>query len=670
MTYSAMYGGRSGRAKGKAPKSKKLKCPLCHAKGHDATNCPQIPAHNDNHDEQKEQILKATLMQPTLGFGKTHKTSRKAGTILTLGTNTTNSHHHTEDGPESATSDPQYIFDFFRKDDHSKDNYDLESSTSSSSSLIILDGGCDIGATVDHIATTLTNSNLKKAKLTYQKTMSAFGTATSYNNDTTTTTETSPSLLHTVAGTTECPIPYGASICRFFIKPTDHGKSLVGHPRMTTILETNPHTYFVLGLGPGFFMNNNTPEEEEETTSDGANTRMEQKSDDYQEAFQALSTAISDHVHDDDDNNNNTNNNNPNAKMTDHIVGLYGKLDYSPEMTDMMGYDTATQLHKLRVTCRVAIQYQLPIQVKIHPSAVPLDDNDDDKEDDTRIQQMEAYKHVVKDLARVLLEMMTPTSTAATTIEGPLPLRVHLSSWSGTELHMNHLLQAFPQNLYFGLNATIGYTKHKHLHECAFALPLDRCILESDAPNAIPSQLHHQKKVFCHSGCILYTAVSVAEHKRHTVSPTDVLRIATQNTMQLYGGPCRSSSSGGDDGDGGPNSTVTNGLSRRVDEVLEHAKRQRNEQRRRQLPPTNDDNNNNNNNNNLDDKDDEGLIYPATTTNIRSDNHPIKSKKKVKTTKRTGNNVVAHNNNDKEDDSDDMLLAELVNDMMTTTTNF
>jgi TatD related DNase len=247
----------------------------------------------------------------------------------------------------------------------------------------------------------------------------------------------------------------------------------------------------------------------------------------------------------------------------------------------MIGYDTTTQLNKLRVTCQVAIQCQLPIQIKINPSAVPPNymnttspaaDHDvktTEEFDETVLQQAEAYKQVVKDLARVLLEMTPPTTLTATESNQGL-LRVHLSSWSGTEMHMNHLLQAFPNNLYIGLNATIGYAKHKHLHECTFAIPMDRCILESDAPNAIPSQLHNKKKVFCHSGCVLYTAVSIAEHKRHVISPIDVLRTTAQNTIQLYG---RHSSSGASSA----KNAVKNGLALRIDDVTQQAREQRKE---------------------------------------------------------------------------------------------
>jgi hypothetical protein len=82
-------------------------------------------------------------VQPTLVFGKTHKTSRKAGTILNMA-----------------------LGDMFREDKNNNGN-GCEKLLLDEESLVILDGGCDIGATLGHIATTLTNSNLNKAKITY-----------------------------------------------------------------------------------------------------------------------------------------------------------------------------------------------------------------------------------------------------------------------------------------------------------------------------------------------------------------------------------------------------------------------------------------------------------------------------------------------------------------------
>jgi hypothetical protein len=65
--YSATFGGRAGRSKKSGPKSKKVKCLLCGAKGHDGDACP------------KKGDLKPTAgAVGGAGSGITHKTSRRA----------------------------------------------------------------------------------------------------------------------------------------------------------------------------------------------------------------------------------------------------------------------------------------------------------------------------------------------------------------------------------------------------------------------------------------------------------------------------------------------------------------------------------------------------------------------------------------------------------------
>ena len=145
-----MYGGRSGRAKGKAPKSKKLKCTLCDAKGHDATSCP--------HQKIQEQLQKDHLMKPTLGFGKTHKTSRKAGSIM-MKSSTYDSTTTSDTNLNGSINDPLLdIVSLFSKHDD-----DTSSSNSSNyQPLYIYDTGCNIDTTIETIASLY--GSLKKAK--------------------------------------------------------------------------------------------------------------------------------------------------------------------------------------------------------------------------------------------------------------------------------------------------------------------------------------------------------------------------------------------------------------------------------------------------------------------------------------------------------------------------
>ena len=144
-----MYGGRSGRAKGKAPKSKKLKCTLCDAKGHDATSCP--------HQQVQEQLQKDHAMKPTLGFGKTHKTSRKAGSIIKSSTYNNDS---TSDTNMNGSSNSDPILDILSL--FSQHDDDIDTNSSNYQPLYIYDTGCNIDTTIETIASLY--GSLKKAK--------------------------------------------------------------------------------------------------------------------------------------------------------------------------------------------------------------------------------------------------------------------------------------------------------------------------------------------------------------------------------------------------------------------------------------------------------------------------------------------------------------------------
>jgi TatD related DNase len=460
MTYSAMYGGRSGRAKGKAPKSKKLKCSLCDAKGHNMEQCPY---------KETKEFVKTVLSKPTtLSFGKTHKTSRKAGSIPATST-------ETNDSSEAIDFD---VFQFFPLDEIDSNN--------GSKAFYAFDAGCDIASTLDMIST-MTGSH-KKGKSQYQNALQPF----SYI--------------------------YGGCITRSLLKPEKQFDP--SNDRIATILEVDPNVCFVIGLGPGFLMHFISPNEEG-TGVDTTQPNQYEDQEEYQDAVTALLKAVLSEPED----------------ANCRIVGLYAKLDYTPETLSLLGHDAQTQLCKLRATCAAAVRTNRPIQIRIYPgapigpSAVMSDTGIDAVEDEETRVLSDAYKQAVRDLAKVLLEMTPPK-------ESEQRLKVHLSGWNGTEAHMMHFLQAFPEDmLYVGMNATVGFSKQKHMHECAFSVPLQRLLLESDAPQAIPSSMVQSmnRRAFCHSGCILFTSVSIAEHKRH-VSAVEVARIAAANTIRLYGG--------------------------------------------------------------------------------------------------------------------------------------
>jgi hypothetical protein len=102
---------------------------------------------------------------------------------------------------------------------------------------------------------------------------------------------------------------------------------------------------------------------------------------------------------------------------------------------------------------------------------------------------------------------------------------------------MSFLLKAFPDTLYIGMTAAVGFAKSSNAHMCAFDVPLNRILLESDAPNGVPAPVVAVlgRSAFCHSGLVPFAADAVAQHKGEMVSAVDVARAACENTVRLYG---------------------------------------------------------------------------------------------------------------------------------------
>ena len=330
------------------------------------------------------------------GSGITHKTSRRAKKESSV------------EEDENVVED--HVLAFLDDDNHP---------------YFLFDAGCDVGASVDSLAVLL-KAPEKKCVATYNASISS-------------------------------PI-YGGAICRQYIKASKPWKSSA--PRVTMMLEADPHLFFVVGLGSGF---------------------LERDDEDDEYAVEALLDAIGSDV---------------------RVVGVCAKLEYAPDM--VVRTDIDTQLRRLRTTCEVAMQQQIPIQIRVGTV-------------DTEELQVQA----MKDLAQVLLDMTEN------------PLQVHLSCWSGTSATMLKLLKAFPDTVYIGMNPAVGFAKASAAHECAFDVPLNRLLLETD--NVIPAPVTKAmgRKAFSHSGLVSYCATAVAEQKK--IQPVEVARAASENTARLYG---------------------------------------------------------------------------------------------------------------------------------------
>jgi Tat protein secretion system quality control protein TatD with DNase activity len=405
-----MYGGRSGRAKGKQsqPKKNKNRCGLCHEKGHFETDCPTATAA-----DIAAWNLRAKSNSGGAGSGISHKTSRKAKTL---------------DEPNSNEGAPALILPegFFPLSE-------VTAAQCEDEPYLYFDAGCDVGDTLDYISSL--SRRKTKASNQYQKELAA-------------------SAFH-----------YGGCICRQLIKPTKPWK--VDAPRRSSMVEADKRIWFAIGLASGFV--------------------QDEEDDDDEEAVDALVDAI----------------------LADQsVVAVYCKLDYSPEILEFPGQDCESQLWRLRATCKAAIQENVPIQIRVDGMT-----NDDSS--------------VIRDMAKTLVEQQQQTEQQ---------LKIHLVSWAGKCDVMIKLLQAFPDTLYVGMNGTVGFAKSSDAHECAFDVPLNRLLLETDAPLAIPTQVNNSmgKTAFCHPGLVPFVAAAIADLKK-TLSADAVARVASENTVALYG---------------------------------------------------------------------------------------------------------------------------------------
>jgi Tat protein secretion system quality control protein TatD with DNase activity len=464
--YSAKYGGRSGRSKGKQATSKKKKhqkCSLCEEKGHDAADCPRVvgPVKNSG----------------GAGSGRSHKTTARAAKGGNESATLTDNNN---DADGSTLPLPPGFYNsltaLLQRDDDAPPLTDTATSTTTDYP-VLFDAGCNVAEALDVIA------QLKKSK-------SATSTTT-----------------YRQALAQQSALPYGGCLVRHMLKA---GKSWNGQgAAIQWIKEADPHLYFVVGVGPTFGVSSKatdaSDDEDSETDDEEANDVPTSREDDMEAAVDALTDALED---------------------DETVVGVYGKLDYRPEVLSRgAGYDRAAQLVRFRATCRAARLAGVPMQCRVAPGASETTTTAEGEED--------AYVSVVRDLAKVLVESSAANDKDKN--EGDSgDLKIHLVSWNGTCAHMVKLLAAFPETLFVGLNASTGYTKATQLHACAFDVPLDRLLLETDAPQAIPAPVAAQSKTaFCHAGLIPWVAAAVAQHKAPTA--VAVAAAATQNVVRLYG---------------------------------------------------------------------------------------------------------------------------------------
>lgn len=109
--------------------------------------------------------------------------------------------------------------------------------------------------------------------------------------------------------------------------------------------------------------------------------------------------------------------------------------------------------------------------------------------------------------------------------------RIHLHCYTGSFENATKFLNHFP-NLYLGVSGIVTFSKASHVRNVVYDSPIERMVLETDAPYLVPSSVADNAR-WSHPGMIPLIANEVAQIKKMEVN--QVLEHALANTKSIYG---------------------------------------------------------------------------------------------------------------------------------------
>lgn len=113
----------------------------------------------------------------------------------------------------------------------------------------------------------------------------------------------------------------------------------------------------------------------------------------------------------------------------------------------------------------------------------------------------------------------------------PRDYKIHRHCFTGSFSVIEPFLEAFP-NMAVGFTAVVTYPSASEAREAVSKIPLERIIVETDAPYFLPRQVHKRESQYAHPGLAIHTINEIARIKE--LPPTSVLAVLRQNTNQLY----------------------------------------------------------------------------------------------------------------------------------------
>ncbi|KAM4650571.1 putative deoxyribonuclease TATDN2 [Discoglossus pictus] len=113
----------------------------------------------------------------------------------------------------------------------------------------------------------------------------------------------------------------------------------------------------------------------------------------------------------------------------------------------------------------------------------------------------------------------------------PWDYKIHRHCFTGQYSQIEPFLTEFP-NMFVGFTALLTYPSAQEAREAMRQIPLERLIVETDAPYFVPKQVPRSLCKFSHPGLALHTVQEMAKQKNLPLG--SVLSTLRQNTTKLY----------------------------------------------------------------------------------------------------------------------------------------
>uniref|UniRef100_A0A8C2MFF7 Uncharacterized protein n=1 Tax=Cricetulus griseus TaxID=10029 RepID=A0A8C2MFF7_CRIGR len=113
----------------------------------------------------------------------------------------------------------------------------------------------------------------------------------------------------------------------------------------------------------------------------------------------------------------------------------------------------------------------------------------------------------------------------------PSDYKIHRHCFTGSYSVIEPLLKYFP-NMSVGFTAVLTYSSAWEARDALRQIPLERIIVETDAPYFLPRQVPRSLCQYAHPGLALHTVREIARVKEESLSHT--LAVLRENTSRLY----------------------------------------------------------------------------------------------------------------------------------------